>query len=417
MAGIIEFPRVVEEALDSFADLLPNEPQRQHFGEYLTGLFVAARKNVSAINREFARAGDQSCLNRFLTDADWDERAINQRRLDLLQEDPATRYSDQGVIPIDNTLIDHQGQLIEDAGWFWDHAEERYKIAHDYLIVNYVCTSGKHFPLDFCRFQKAELCASRKVPFKDHTLLCQELIDRVCHQNIPGTFAMDSYFTNAPILNHIHGKQQANGQPRGYVGSLKFNRKLEYRGRPLKASELAASIAPEVRKPLQVGDRRQWYFTCTLRLPDVRHKVRILILWQRQEDEQARIILVTNRIHWEASRIVRAYRYRWTGTETFHRDGKQQLGMGDCQLRDGEGQTRHMHLVMLAYSLLMRQLRQGHAYEWAFQKLTTIGEACRAILRETLRQTLTWAIERVRDNTWSAEQVVTHLGLAGAPTK
>ena len=118
MTGIIEFPRVVEEALEHFGDLLPNEPQRQHFGEYLTGLFVAGRKNVSAINREFAQAGDPSCLNRFLTDAAWDVQEINQRRLDLLQQDPATRYSDQGVIPLDNTLIDHHGQLIEDAGWF-----------------------------------------------------------------------------------------------------------------------------------------------------------------------------------------------------------------------------------------------------------------------------------------------------------
>ena len=58
MAGIIEFPRVVEEALEHFGDLLPNEPQRQHFGEYLTGLFVVGRKNVSAINREFAQAGE-----------------------------------------------------------------------------------------------------------------------------------------------------------------------------------------------------------------------------------------------------------------------------------------------------------------------------------------------------------------------
>jgi hypothetical protein len=411
MAGIIDFPQVVQEALREFGDLFPNEPQRRHFAEYVTGLYVAERKNVCGINGEFAQTTDQSCLNRFLTAADWDVTRLNQRRLDFLQQDPSTRYSDQGVIPIDNTLIDHHGEYIQDAGWFWDHAEERYKIAHDYLFVNYVCTSGKHYPLDFRRFQKADLCDCLEVPFQDHTALCQELIDWVCDQHIPGTFAFDSYFTNAPILNHIHSKPLANGQPRGYVGSLKFNRKLEYQGRIVKAAELAAQIAPAVRKPLREGDRQQWYFTCTLRLPDVHHKVRVVILWHERDDAAPRIILVTNRIQWEVSRIVRGYRHRWTGTETFHRDGKQQLGMGDCQLRDSEGQTRHMHLVMLAYSLLMRQLRQGHAYEWAFEKLTTIGQACRAILRETLRQTLTWAMEHVTNPYWSTERIVAHLGL------
>src|SRR5713101_6259224 len=391
MAGIIDFPTVVQEALQQFGDLLPNEPQRRHFAEYLTGLFVAERKNVSGINREFAQTTDQSCLNRFATAAEWDVQQVNQRRLDLLQRDPTLRYSAQGVIPIDNTLIDHYGEFIPDVGWFWDHAEERYKIAHDYLFVNYVCTSGKHYPLEFRRFQKEDLCEALEVPFKDHTVLCQELIDWVCQQNIPGTFAFDSYFTNAPILNYVHGKQLGNGEPRGYVGSLKFNRKLEYKGGIVKASALAARIEPASRKPMQVGERKQWYFTCTLHIPDVRHKVRILIIWRKQNASEPCIILVTNRIQWEASRIVRAYRHRLTGTETFHRDGKQQLGMGDCQLRDSEGQTRHMYLVMLAYSLLMKTLRQGHVYEWAYQQLTTIGYACRAILRETLRTTLTWA--------------------------
>ncbi len=40
-----------------------------------------------------------------------------------------TGYCDHGVIPIDNTLIDRDGLLIPDAGWYWDHAEERNKIA------------------------------------------------------------------------------------------------------------------------------------------------------------------------------------------------------------------------------------------------------------------------------------------------
>ena len=411
MPGIIEFPKLVRDAVARYADLFANECQRRHFAEYLTGLFVAARKTVTGINAEFARTTDPSCLNRFIHHEAWDVQALNQRRLDLLQQDADTRYSDHGTIAVDNTLIDHHGTCIEDVGWFWDHAEERFKIAHDYLIANYVCSSGKHYPLDFRCFQKQEQCKANQVPFKDHTALFQELVDWVAEQQIPGTFAMDSYFTNAPILNYIHGKPLTDGRPRGYVGSLKFNRKLAYRGRTVKASELAAKIGPELRKSLKEGDKQQWYFTCTLRIPDVQHKVRIVIVWPSRTAEQPRIILVTNRVQWEVTRVVRVYRHRWTGTETFHRDGKQQLGMGDCQLRTREGQARHMYLVMLAYSLLMRQLKQGHAYEWAYRKLTTIGEACRAIMRETLRTTLAWAMERVEVYAWDKARVVAHLGL------
>jgi hypothetical protein len=69
---------------------------------------------------------------------------------------------------------------------------------------------------------------------------------------------------------------------------------------------------------------------------------------------------------------------------------------------------------MLAYSLLMRQLRQGRAWEWAYRKLTTSGEACRAVLRETLRKTLTGAVERVTQDAWEVPRVVAHLNLAGA---
>lgn len=413
MPAIVEFPQIVQEAVQAFGHVFANEPQRRHFAEYLTGLFVAQRKNVTAINREFACTTDPSCLNRFLTEVGWDAQALNRERLALLQQDADTRYHERGVIPLDNTLIDHDGKLIEDVGWFWDHADQRYLIAHDYLIANYVCPCGKHYPLDFRRFKKREQCEAEKVAFKDHTTQCLELIDWVCAEGIPGDFAFDSYFTNAPVLNHIHGKELPNGLRRGYVGSLKFNRKLEYKGRVLKASELAAQIEPARRKPLEQGGRKQWYFSCTLRIPDVRHKVRLVILWDEQEAKEPRLMLVTNRTNWEVKRIVGAYRYRWTGTETFHRDGKQQLGMGDCQLRDGQGQTRHMHLVLLAYSLLMRQLRHGRAREWAAQWLTTIGQACRAVSAEMLRKTLTWAITHVTQEGQTMNQVFAHLGLAG----
>ena len=406
MPAIVDFPTVVKNALQEFGPVFANEPERKHFAEYLTGLMIAHKKNVSAINREFAATTDQSCLNRWITQSNWDEEAFNLHRINWLQSNPKTQFSTQGVIAIDNVLVDHCGKLIEDAGYFWDHADQRYKIAHDYLIVNYVCTSGKHYPLEFFRFVKKEHCEQQGIEFCDHNVLFRQLVDWVQDNDIPGDFTFDSWFTHKDNLNRI------NVLKRNYVGDLKFNRKIIFKGKELKVEDLAAQIDPMDRKVLKIGGWRQWYFTISIRIPGVDHKVRIVILWAKRHDKKAKKALVTNRTGWEVTRILRVYRHRWTGTECFHRDGKQHLGMGECQLRSGRGQTRHMYMVFLAYSILMSQLQQGHARAWALERLTTIGQACRAILHESLSQTLEWVIERAEVDQWDFKTIKLHLALA-----
>ena len=176
MPTTVDFPTIVNQALELFGDVFDNAPARRHFAEYLTGLMVAERKNISAINRQFAVTTDQSCLNRWLVESDWDVANLNDRRLDWLQDNSKTRYSPSGVIAIDNTLVDPSGKLIEDVGWLWDHAHHRHVIAHDYLISNYVCPSGSHYPIEWRRFRKKDAC--RAEDFRDHTTLCLDLIDR-----------------------------------------------------------------------------------------------------------------------------------------------------------------------------------------------------------------------------------------------
>ena len=62
-------------------------------------------------------------------------------------------------------------------------------------------------------------------------------------------------------------------------------------------------------------------------------------------------------------------------------------------------------------SLLMSQLTQDHAKDWALCRLTTIGEACRAMLGEILRTTLAWAIEQVTEKSRCYDHVVAKLRL------
>lgn len=410
MPSIVDYPTVVKNAMDNFFSIFQGTPQREHFAKYLTGLMVADRKTVNSISNEFVDAKDQSCLNRFMTEAKWDEKKLNELRLEWLQEDESTRYTKSGVIAVDNVLIDHTGKTIEDVGYFWDHADKRNVIAHDYLIANYVCKSRKHYPLEFRRFKKKIQCEEEDVEFKNHTTLFCELVDWVETKKIPGTFAFDSYFSNSIIQNHINSYCDKRGNSRAYVGDLKFNRKVNVNGGPTSITEVASNVASEERIPVKTNYGNQWCWSKTFSIPEVDHRVKIVIIWDRKNGTTPAKILISNKTEWIAEKIIEVYKDRWTGTETFHRDGKQELGMGDCQLREGRAQTRHMYLVMLAYSLLMKELRLKGKSSWCVEKLMTIGEACRAILKENLRSTIEWAVKRGRELT-DQEQLFRELKL------
>jgi DDE superfamily endonuclease len=216
MPTIVDFPTIVKDAVDVFGDLFANEPERRHFAAYLTGLRVAEKKTVSGINSAFVVTTDQSCLNRWLNEGAWDVKALNDRRLEWLQGEPKTRYSPRSGIAIDNTLVDHAGKLIADVGWFWDHANERYVIAHDSLLSHYVCPSGAHYPIAWRRCKTREAC--QKDECTAHTELCIALSNDAMSRGIPGDFTFDSSFTSAKVLNHLASTKRA------YVGDLKLNR-------------------------------------------------------------------------------------------------------------------------------------------------------------------------------------------------
>ena len=67
----------------------------------------------------------------------------------------------------------------------------------------------------------------------------------------------------------------------------------------------------------------------------------------------------------------------------------------------------YVYLVMLAHSLFMAQMRQGRARDWAHTVLTTIGEACRAVSRETLSKTISWVVNQTTIG-WTEQRIVAH---------
>ena len=302
------------------------------------------------------------------------------------------------MIVIDNIMIDHVDKFIKDVGWIWDHSEQRNKIAQSYLIANYVFASGKHNLLEFKRFKKREQCQATAEKFEGYKVLLCQLVDWVNEYVFPGDFAFDNYFTNGENLNYFHSRVDRRWRSSAYMGDLKFNRQLKWKRRICKADELVAQHPAKDRKEIQYGAKRHYYFTCTAHIPKGNQKVGVLVLWHQKRDSSTCKVLATNR-------ILGIYKKRWTEAETFFQVGKQELRIGDCQLRDGQG------LAMLADSLLISQIRPGRAHNWVLQKLMTIGETCPAMLHETLSTPLTWAIRRPTEFSWSGDQVIQKHGL------
>ena len=96
---IITPPNIVQNAFDEFlAPLFDNRPQRKHLANYLTGLMIASNKTIAGMTQEMPNASDQSCLNRFFTEVDWDHEAMNQARIDWLQQFDDTKFHERRAI-------------------------------------------------------------------------------------------------------------------------------------------------------------------------------------------------------------------------------------------------------------------------------------------------------------------------------
>src|SRR5215211_2668302 len=102
-------PGPLEAYATQFDPLFRSLAQRRGFRAYLEGLLLPRDRNktLTALTGTEPVVGAQHAavqgLQWFVSESTWDHEQINQRRLELLCGDPATRPHDQGVLVIDDT--------------------------------------------------------------------------------------------------------------------------------------------------------------------------------------------------------------------------------------------------------------------------------------------------------------------------
>lgn len=382
MYRIASYPAVIQNYLDQFKDLF-SKPQLRHFAEYLTGLIVCERVNIKQINNSFIAHHEYSNKDRFMTKADWPEEEVDKRRLELIKTYIGSLNPNKGYLAIDDTIVEKSGKKIAEVGKYYDHSKGRYVFGHNLVTSQYVTPRGC-FPIGVKLYLKRD----KKDPtFKTKIELAQKLIEEAQEIGLRfNTVVFDAWFLARELVRAIESRQM------NWVAVAKSNRIMFYRGRRLSLQNFRAELEKGDFKELAIGSKTIYYFTKTVQLSKL-GKVRLLIAHEKSDLSDSPMYLVTNNLRWDARRMLITYQGRWP-VETFYRDSKQNLGLGDYEMRNLKGIKRHWYLVFLSYTLLTLDSMDRNLRKWVLSNVKTIGEKCRWTTSEIIRDFTLWVLKQ-----------------------
>src|SRR5205807_135071 len=149
---------------------------------------------------------------------------------------------------------------------------------------------------------------------------------------------------------------------------------IRLEGPHIAVEDLVPLIPPTAYRAVTVGDNTYWTFTLAVRLPGL-GKVRLVISFKSAELTGTYAVLVSNRVDWNAQRIITLYVQRWP-IETFYQDSKGHLGLDTYRMRSTEAIGKHWCLVFVAYSFLHLDCLPSSPRKGSLP-VKTIEEACR----------------------------------------
>ena len=424
---VLHHAPVVRSYARNFKDIFANQPEYEHCKNYLTGLFVAERKNFAQIAACMVNGADATNISRFMSSELWSGAAFNDRRVELIFE--RTKQMDaqqQGALLIDDTLDEHTGNLMEHIARHYDHCDGSYKLAQNPVTSHYLrgCVSfpvetrtyrnydqvtawETHFRQQFPevgipkqskarnklkhKYEKRLLemdadFAAKHAAFETKLKLAGQLVEDAVKRGLSFEMVLfDSWYLAPELIGVIekHGK--------GWISILKKNRNLQTaglrlkdgQGQPLqfsksevKVEDLVPLIPKSAYKAVKVNEETTYYATTFAARIETLGKVRLVVSFADPQCEGSYAVLVTRQMHWEAQRILRGYCGRFQ-IEVFYKDAKQHLGFSDYQCRTTDAIQKHWYLVFGAYSLLRLELLRSPLYQTWQRKLKTIGVALR----------------------------------------
>lgn len=341
MFGFITgIPRRLKHLFSKFKRFF-TKPQYGNFCRAELGLIVAGKSehDIKSINQQFIDRKDQSSLNRFITNANWNINDVASQAKNLLLSESELDSSFEYKI-IDDSVCRKYSQRTQMV--CYNHSSTLGTVlSHDYVTSLYV-NNGLAVSDGLRLYGNKEKCSEKGIEFKTRLQLAQEMIGQHVPMAKSTIWLWDSWYTCREMAAEckLHGYN--------WIGEIKSNRIVFYEGKRFRLDELFEWLCSEgtffdvlVNGELFSAAKAEVF------MPKVG---RVSIVMNVKVSTKDVHFLCTNLSDFGLYEIVMHALERHR-IEDFYKEAKA-LGLGEYRFRTSEAALIHAHLVALAHTLL-----------------------------------------------------------------
>lgn len=352
-----------------------SKPQFEHLARYCEGLLVTdGRKYISTMHRQMVNAKDQSCMNRFITQAPWNEDILNEARIRESYHRILPEAEQKGIKRLffigDNTVTKKRRRNAQSVKkrQRMEGVSRNYSTVHkdniwsSNTVTTHLLVGDKDIPLYLASYRGKKECP--KEAYKSEIELMVEQIEKF---DLPAGF--ESYFLTDAFYHCKQVKETCEKKGfKGIAGKIKYNRIVE------KVEGFKLKEIPVQRLLIWLSNKKNHGFEKrTIKDADGKKKK----VWVRalrckiQNYGDAKIVLITPRLRLKPPKskkekvpgmylaasnlelsldeILEFVSLRWT-IETFYQIVKERYGWRDYKFLKLKSMARHWHLIFLVYT-------------------------------------------------------------------
>jgi hypothetical protein len=386
MNKLVKVPSKLNPYLASFSDLF-TRPSYVSFC-HLTTTIAVCNKSKTIFNLHETMADDnkekkgRSSYNWFITDGDWDENEIAQRKADLFFEELGLKEGNRILLIIDDTYNEKKGKHTEGVGKFFDHSKGF--IWGNNIVTSVLQARGLFIP------HKAKIYVKKEEAGLDfETKIKIAIRDIINPLKVPaGTELMvvfDSWWYSAALIKSCrelghHVTCQIKSDKRVLLDSGEFLQVRSY------AKRFDEKDFKEIKIKAR-GKKKSYFIVEQMVRLDKSRQVHLVISKENIDAEPKYYISTDTDL--TAKKILSIYEDRWD-IETAHREANQKLGFKDYQLRSKRSIERFMQLVFAIWTgILLVEIESPPSGS----KKKTLGEMVDQVRSESIVDLMIYVME------------------------